>query len=190
MRTRHGSHVVNEGRLYYVMGPSGAGKDSVLGWVRSHGVSHDVICAHRYITRPAQAGGENHVALSEAEFLLRVHRGLFALTWRAHGLHYGIGREIEHWLERGAKVMVNGSRDAYLQALERYPALQPVLITASRETMATRLASRGRETSEDIAARLARSDAYQMPAGVLVIHNDGDLAEAGAALLDAITQTH
>lgn len=181
---------MSEGRLYYVMGPSGAGKDSVLGWLRAHGVSHDVLCAHRYITRPADAGGENHVALSEEEFVSRAHRGLFALTWQAHGLHYGIGREIEHWLERGAKVVVNGSRDAYLQACERFPELQPVLITASRETMAKRLASRGRETSQDIAARLARSDAYLAPTGTLVIHNDGDLAEAGIALLTAITQPH
>jgi phosphonate metabolism protein PhnN/1,5-bisphosphokinase (PRPP-forming) len=63
-------------------------------------------------------------------------RGLFALTWQAHGLHYGIGREIQHWLERGAKVLVNGSRDAYPQARERFPSLQPVVITASRETIA------------------------------------------------------
>ena len=179
---------MSEGRLYYVMGPSGAGKDSVLGWVRAHGVSHDVLCAHRYITRPADAGGENHVALSEAEFASRAGRGLFALTWQAHGLHYGIGREIEHWLERGIRVLVNGSRDAYPQACARFPALQPVLITASNETIARRLASRGRETSGDIAARLARGDAYPVPVGAMVIRNDGDLAEAGTSLLGAITQ--
>ncbi|MBB6240762.1 phosphonate metabolism protein/1,5-bisphosphokinase (PRPP-forming) PhnN [Rhodanobacter sp. MP1X3] len=181
---------MNEGRLYYVMGPSGAGKDSVLAWVRAHGVSHDMLCAHRYITRPAHAGGENHVALSEAEFLLRAARGLFALTWQAHGLHYGIGREIQHWLERGAKVLVNGSRDAYPQARERFPSLQSVVITASRETIAARLAARGRESDADIAQRLARRDAYQAPPGALVIHNDGSLADAGATLLKAITQPH
>jgi ribose 1,5-bisphosphokinase len=179
---------MSEGRLYYVMGPSGAGKDSVLGWVRAHGISHNVLCAHRYITRPADAGGENHVALSEAEFTSRAGRGLFALTWQAHGLHYGIGREIEHWLERGIRVLVNGSRDAYPQACARFPALQAVLITASNETIARRLALRGRETAEDIAARLARGDAYRAPAGAMVIRNDGDLAEAGTTLLGAITQ--
>jgi len=181
---------VSEGRLYYVMGPSGAGKDSVLGWVRAHGVSHDVLCAHRYITRPADAGGENHVALSDAEFASRVRRGLFSLTWQAHGLNYGIGREVEHWLERGARVLVNGSRDAFPRACERFPSLQPVLITASRETMARRLVSRGRESSQDIAERLARCDAYRVPAGALVIFNDGDLGEAGNALLGAITQPY
>jgi ribose 1,5-bisphosphokinase len=180
---------MSEGRLYYVMGPSGVGKDSVLGWVRAHGVSHDVLCAHRYITRPADAGGENHVALSEAEFVSRAHRGLFALTWQAHGLHYGIGREIEHWLDHGVTVLVNGSRDAYPQARDRFPALQPVVITASSETIAARLAARGRESDADIAARLARHDAYQAPRGALVIHNDGSLNDAGDTLLKAITQS-
>ncbi|MFC5740442.1 phosphonate metabolism protein/1,5-bisphosphokinase (PRPP-forming) PhnN [Dyella tabacisoli] len=177
---------MNEGRLYYVMGPSGAGKDSVLGWVREHGIPHGVLCAHRYITRPAHAGGENHVALSDAEFQSRTHRGLFALTWQAHGLHYGIGREIEHWMGRGADVLVNGSRDAYTLACERFPAMQPVLITANRDVIAARLTARGRETTADIAARLARCDAYQAPLGAWVIHNNGSVAEAGATLLEAI----
>ncbi|MFC4764999.1 phosphonate metabolism protein/1,5-bisphosphokinase (PRPP-forming) PhnN [Dyella koreensis] len=172
--------------MYYVMGPSGAGKDSVLGWVREHGISHGVLCAHRYITRPAHAGGENHVALSEAEFQSRERRGLFVLTWQAHGLHYGIGREVEQWLLRGADVLVNGSRGAYELACERFPAIRPVLITASQECMARRLAARGRESDIDIAARLARSESYRVPPHALVIRNDGYLADAGARLLSAI----
>ena len=179
---------MKDGRLYYVMGPSGAGKDSVLAWVRSHGVSYDVLCAHRYITRPADAGGENHVALSEAEFRLRAERGLFALTWQAHGLHYGIGREVQQWLERGAHVLVNGSRDAYSQARTRFPALQPVVITASPETIAARLIARGRESEASIAERLARRAGYCAPADALLIPNDGSLIDAGTALLNAIKQ--
>jgi ribose 1,5-bisphosphokinase len=83
------------------MGPSGVGKGSVLGWVREHGVPLGVVCAHRYITRPALAGDANHVVLSEQEFAAREQRGLFVLTWTAHGWRYGIGREIEHWMNRG-----------------------------------------------------------------------------------------
>jgi ribose 1,5-bisphosphokinase len=181
---------VSGGHLYYVMGPSGAGKDSVLAWVREHGAGHGVLCAHRYITRPAHAGGENHVALSEAEFQSREQRGLFALTWRAHGLHYGIGNEVEHWLARGADVLVNGSRGAFDKACERFPSLRPVLITASAQSIAKRLAARGRETEADIAARLARIDAYPTPPGGVVIHNDGCLAEAGATLLRTIRAAH
>lgn len=174
------------GCLYYVMGPSGVGKDSVLAWVREHGVPHGVLCAHRYITRPAHAGGENHVALSVAEFHSREQRGLFALTWQAHGLHYGIGSEVEHWLAHGADVLVNGSRGALPLARERFQNLRPVLITASPETIAGRLAARGREPAGEIAARIARLNAYPVPPGSIVIHNDGCLAEAGASLLQAI----
>ncbi|MBD8882144.1 phosphonate metabolism protein/1,5-bisphosphokinase (PRPP-forming) PhnN [Rhodanobacter sp. 7MK24] len=177
---------MSTGRLYYVMGPSGAGKDSVLAWVREHGVPLGVLCAHRYITRPAHAGGENHIALSVAEFRSREQRGLFALTWKAHGLHYGIGSEVRHWLTRGADVLVNGSRGAYALACERFPALHPVLITASPETIALRLAARGRESEAEIAARIARLDTYPVPPDSIVIHNDGCLAEAGSSLLQAI----
>ncbi len=181
---------MSAGRLYYVMGPSGAGKDSVLAWVREHGAAHGVLCAHRYITRPAHAGGENHVALSEQEFQSREQRGLFALTWQAHGLHYGIGNEVAHWLARGADVLVNGSRGAFDLACERFQSLRPVLITASALSIAARLAARGRETEPEIAARLARADAYPVPPGSVVIHNDGCLADAGASLLQAIRAEH
>lgn len=177
------------GQLYYVMGPSGAGKDSVLAWVRLHGVPHDVLCAHRYITRPADAGGENHIALCDEEFAARAERGLFALTWQAHGLRYGIGHEIRYWMGRGAQVLVNGSRDAYPQARERFPTLRPVVITANRETIAARLSARGREDDAAIAERLARSEAYRAPAGALMILNEGSVAAAGTMLLAAITQS-
>ena len=68
-----------EGSLVYVMGPSGAGKDSVLGRARSLlPPAAPVVFAHRYITRPAEAGGENHVALTRDEFATRRACGLFA----------------------------------------------------------------------------------------------------------------
>jgi len=181
---------MTSGRLYYVMGPSGAGKDSVLGWVREHGVPLGVVCAHRYITRPALAGGENHVALSDQEFAAREQRGLFVLTWTAHGLRYGIGREIEHWMNRGADVLVNGSRGAFVDAVRRFPNLQPVVITASAATLAARLAARGRESQTDIDARVARGAAYAIPQGALVIQNDSSLANAGSLLLDTIRMRH
>ena len=61
-----------EGSLVYVMGPSGAGKDSVLGRARVLlPPKAPVVFAHRYITRPADIGGENHVAVTRAEFAMR-----------------------------------------------------------------------------------------------------------------------
>lgn len=158
---------MSAGRLYYVMGPSDAGKDDVLGWLRDNGPSCGVLCAHHYITRPAQGGGENHVALSVSEFELRERRGLFVLTWQAHGLRYGLGKEIEYWLSQGVDVLVNGSRDAFSLACARFNNMVPVLITASRDAM-------------------AGNDSYAMPENALTIVNDSSLPEAGEALLSAI----
>lgn len=172
-----------QGRLWYVIGPSGAGKDSLLAYVREHLAGSSLVFAHRYITRPASAGGENHVALSEAEFQQRANTGCFALTWERNGLCYGIGSEVQQWLERGLDVVVNGSRSALPLAYAAFPTLMPIWITASVEVLAERLAKRGRESAAEIAARLAVAQEFQPPPGVLVLNNDGALAEAGERLL-------
>ena len=45
-------------RLFYLVGASGSGKDSLLGYARGKlAGAPDVLFAHRYITRPADAGG-------------------------------------------------------------------------------------------------------------------------------------
>ncbi|HEV7393167.1 MAG TPA: phosphonate metabolism protein/1,5-bisphosphokinase (PRPP-forming) PhnN, partial [Burkholderiales bacterium] len=76
-----------QGRLFYVVGASGVGKDSLMQYARDtlHD-EHAVLFAHRYITRMAGAGGENHVALTVPEFEIRKRHGLFAMSWQSHDL--------------------------------------------------------------------------------------------------------
>jgi len=173
------------GPLVYVMGPSGAGKDSVLDRARSMlSVDAPIAFAHRYITRPADVGGENHVALSRAEFALRRAHGLFAFHWQAHGNDYGIGREIDAWRAAGLTVVVSGSREHYEKVAGNDPGLHPVLITAALDKLRARLSARGRETADAAASRLARSDAYTVSDSRLVtIVNDGTLEAAAEALV-------
>ncbi|MBY0320052.1 MAG: phosphonate metabolism protein/1,5-bisphosphokinase (PRPP-forming) PhnN [Reyranella sp.] len=171
--------------LVYVMGPSGAGKDSVLERARALlSVDAPIAFAHRYITRPADSGGENHVALSRAEFALRRAHGLFAFHWQAHGNDYGIGREIEAWRGAGLTVVVSGSREHYEKIAGSDPDLHPVLITAALDKLRARLSARGRETSAAAANRLARSDAYAVTdARLVTIVNDGTLNAAAEAFV-------
>src|SRR5215469_16687187 len=126
------------GTLFYVIGPSGAGKDSVMAWARAASDPARIAFAHRYITRPAAPDAENHVALSAGEFEARRQRGWFALDWQSHGLSYGIGREIDLWLADGMAVAINGSRAYLAEAAARYAALRPVLITAPVDIRAAR----------------------------------------------------
>lgn len=178
------------GSLIYVMGPSGAGKDSVLARARERlPADAPVVFAHRYITRRADAGGENHVALSAAEFALRRARGLFALHWQAHGNAYGIGIEIDEWRAQGLTVVVSGSRAHFDQVADHDPEVLPVLVTASRDVLRERLAARGREDAVGAAHRLARSDALVVNDPRLVtIVNDRTLDEAADTFVSLLTR--
>ncbi|RTF28060.1 ribose 1,5-bisphosphokinase, partial [Serratia marcescens] len=126
-------------RLIYLMGPSGAGKDSLLAALRAD-ADRAPLVAHRYITRPADAGCENHIALSEPEFLRRRAKGLFALDWQAHQQRYAFGIEVDLWLLQGIDVAVNGSRAHLPQAQQRYGAqLLPVCLQVSAAILRQRL---------------------------------------------------
>lgn len=103
------------GKLIWLMGASGSGKDSLLTELRQREQTQ-LLVAHRYITRAASAGSENHIALSEQEFFTRAGQNLLALSWHANGLYYGVGVEIDLWLHAGFDVVVNGSRAHLPQA--------------------------------------------------------------------------
>jgi len=168
-------------RLVYIVGASGAGKDSVLAGLRaSLQADERIVVAHRYITRPASAGSENHVALSNAEFSLRRDTGCFALHWESHGLSYGVGREIEDWLAQGLTVLVNGSRAYWPEVQSRFPGAHLVEITASPETLRARLAARGREAAAEQAQRLARTQQMARAPWQVdhSIRNEGALGDA------------
>ncbi|MDP2431931.1 MAG: phosphonate metabolism protein/1,5-bisphosphokinase (PRPP-forming) PhnN [Pseudomonadota bacterium] len=177
------------GILLYVIGASGSGKDSLMQIAREALAGDaDVVFAHRYITRPSHAGGENHVALSEAEFEARLARNLFAMHWRSHGLRYGLGCELNHWLAKGLTVVVNGSREYLDEASKKYDELKPVLIEVSTEVLRERLQSRGRESSSDIEVRLTRAEAFKnlCHPQLLRLPNNAPLSETGPVFVALI----
>jgi ribose 1,5-bisphosphokinase len=175
--------------LFYVIGPSGAGKDTLIAGARSRlRPSARILFAHRYITRPADAGGENHIALDHQDFAARVAAGLFALDWESHGNRYGIGIEIHDWLATRFAVVVNGSRGCLATAAERFPSLVPVLVTAPAPLLAERLARRGREPAAAIDARLARSGTLDPVAHpeLRIVENTGSVEDGVAALIETM----
>lgn len=171
--------------VFYLMGPSGSGKDALIQWAKQHfAIDENLVFAHRYITRPIDLN-ENHIALKETEFLTRKRAGLFALTWQSHQLHYGIGIEIDTWLSQGHHVLVNGSRAHLEYAKQRYANLVPILIEVDTEILAQRLQTRGRESMQQIEQRLARNQEFHaVNDDIFVLHNNNSLNEAGHCLVD------
>lgn len=169
--------------LFYVIGASGSGKDSIIEYVRSHIPENaQIVFTHRYITRPADAGGENHVALDEKEFFSRQNMGCFAMAWYSHGTHYGIGIEINQWLGKGLSVVMNGSRAFLPDAAQKYHELRPVLISVRPDILQARLVQRGRETAEQIEHRLQQAHRLEKKVShprLIRLENNGDIKDAG-----------
>ena len=176
-----------DGRLIYLMGPSGSGKDSLIEAARAPLRAMNCEIIRRVITRSAESVGEDAIGVTPEEFEQRQRAGDFALTWKANGLAYGIPIEMDEWLHAGRHVLVNGSRANLRQALERYPTLLPVLLTVKDEVLRERLLKRGRETPEQIDARLARNalfkDRRSSDGPVHLIDNSGALTDAVDQLL-------
>ncbi len=164
--------------LILVVGPSGAGKDTVLDAARSRLAGDPRFrFVRRAITRPAAAGGEDHEAVTEAEFDRRLSAGEFSIWWRAHGLGYGVPADIGETVARGVVAVVNGSRTRIDAAARLFPT-RVIEVTAAPEILAQRLAARGREPAGDISERLARTITLPPDVAVDAICNDGSVAAA------------
>jgi ribose 1,5-bisphosphokinase len=179
------------GKLIYLIGASGAGKDTLLKTLREdESFFSSFVTAHRYITRPSSIGSENHIELSKAEFSIRSERGLFALEWYAHDTQYAIGKEIDVWMGQGMHVFVNGSREYLFTALDLYPDALPIWVTVDSDVLMQRLISRGRERLPEIERRVRRNQELEAlrPDCCVLVDNSGDLADGIANFKNAISQ--
>lgn len=143
--------------------------------------------ARRVITRPSDAGGEDFEGIGETEFLARDGAGEFALSWSAHGMHYGIPDAVDAVLLSGRDVLANLSRSVLPQAQARFAQCEVLHLTAARDILAMRLMARGRENAEEIARRLDRTS-RALPAGMQVhqIDNSGPLELTVKAAMAAL----
>ena len=188
------------GRLIYLIGPSGSGKDSLLEAAREPLAARGCRIVRRVITRSAEAKGEAAQAVSVEQFADMQRQGAFALSWSANGLHYGIPNEIDQWLADGHDVLINGSRGHLLQARERYPDLLVVLLSVDQVVLRERLLARGRESVQEIEARLSRNAQFAddllsatgsaSGASVLLLDNSGALEQTVGRLLQRLDREH
>jgi len=178
---------MRQGTLFYVVGASGAGKDTLIGYARKLLIHQPVRFARRHITRRT-GPGEDHLPVSSQEFHYRKESNLYALWWDSHGYSYGISREIDQWLTQGCVVVVNGSRGYHSAAIKRYPAMVTVLVEVSPTVLRERLQQRGRESTAEIDQRIKRSQKFAdfMAPNLVRINNDLPLEVSGQHFTDAI----
>jgi phosphonate metabolism protein PhnN/1,5-bisphosphokinase (PRPP-forming) len=168
------------GYLVLVVGPSGAGKDSLIRAAsRQFSDDPDFVFPRRIVTRKAHENVEDHATLSEMEFALAVAGRSFSLWWDAHGHLYGLSATIEDDLAAGRVVIINCSRSVLAEAVDRYPHVVIVEVTAPREVLVSRIVARGRENEAEALARVSREvPAHPAGAPVIRIVNDQALEDA------------
>jgi len=172
---------IRHGVFVAVVGPSGAGKDTVIGYARALFTDETRLeFVRRVITRPCDAASEDHDTLADAAFVEAEADGAFAISWEAHGLRYGLPADVDWSVANGRVAVANVSRAVIPVLRERYANLAIVEITASPDVLAERLAMRGRESRGEVLARLARSANVTLSGpGVTSIDNSGAREVAG-----------
>jgi ribose 1,5-bisphosphokinase len=177
---------IGPGRLVLVVGPSGAGKDTVMSAAKVRCLDdRSIVFARRIVTRPATPA-EDHDTITDAAFEDADRHGDFAFRWEAHGLKYGIPRTTDDEIRAGRAVVCNVSRGIVDLVRPRYADVVCVLITAPPEVLAARLSGRARDSDGPLEQRIARNDVYGDFHADAVIENTGTLDAAVEKLLDVI----
>lgn len=174
------------GRLVLVVGPSGAGKDSLIRHARGH-LADDPRFAfpRRVVTRPP-SDAEDNIGVDAPQFAAMLARDAFAAAWTAHGLSYGIPAEIELDLAASRSVVCNVSRTVVQDLRERYANVFVIAVTAPPEILASRLAARRRAADGDVGERVRRSSDLSPAHADSIVTNADALEVACASFLSAL----
>lgn len=174
---------IGSGRLVLVVGPSGAGKDTLIAIAA--GEVPEAVVLSRVVTRPPSAA-ESNEELSVAAFDAALAAGEFAVHWEAHGLKYALRREIDDHIRACRTVVVNVSRGVVSLLRARYADVVTVLVTAPEGVLMARLSARDRASDGALDKRLARASAGGDAGADIVINNVGEPREMAAPLIGVL----
>ncbi len=143
-----------QGVVVLVVGPSGAGKDTLIALVKQQFVHDQGVCfPRRVVTRPAD-GSEDNIAVTLDDYAESLDKGDYVLSWYAHGHHYAIPDTIQDDLMAGRIVVLSVSRTIIAKARRIFAHVSVVYVTAPVQVREERLTKRRREA--DIRERISR----------------------------------
>ncbi|MDA7948965.1 MAG: phosphonate metabolism protein/1,5-bisphosphokinase (PRPP-forming) PhnN [Hyphomicrobiaceae bacterium] len=176
---------VSSGCLILVVGPSGAGKDSLINKARELFSGDPRFHFPKRIITRAPDETEYHEPVSREEFARRINADAFLLHWHANGLSYAIPADAVKHLAQGQYVVANVSRTIISDAFGDFGNLRVVHVTADSDVLSERLEARGREAAGDRTARLDRNARIELPENCPIdeIANNGQLADASGRFI-------
>lgn len=172
------------GHLVLVVGPSGAGKDSIIDGARTRlAGTPGIVFVRRVVTRPSTRF-EDNIESTELDFARDQAAGAFAFTWDAHGHFYGVPQQIAHDIRLGHTVIVNVSRSIIADARKQFSHVTVVAVTAPHEILQQRIAARGRISD---GASTERTHRVFDERPDVIITNDGTLDDAVSKFVSVVT---
>ena len=164
---------IGPGRLVLVVGPSGAGKDTLLSLARAACADDgNIVFPRRVITREASASEDNE-EVSIGTFQEALTRGDYAMHWEAHGHCYALPRAIDDEIRAGRTIIANVSRTVIGAMRRAYADVLVVSITAPPDVLAERIAMRARSSDGRVENRLRRTVEDAAAAPDVTIVNTG-----------------
>ncbi len=185
---------VQEGVLFIVSAPSGAGKTSLIQALRAREPGLQV--AVSYTTRPPRPGeidGVHYHFVDRETFLQMRQAGAFLESAEVFGNYYGTTEEsVRQGLRSGRDLLLEIDWQGARQVRKRFPqAVSLFILPPSQAVLAERLRGRGQDEESVIAKRLAEA-AEDMRHGkeydYLIINED--FSQALEALQCILRTTH
>lgn len=148
----------NPGHLFIISAPSGGGKTTLCRAVLER--FPEMLFSVSYTTRKPRKGekhGVEYYFISQDDFEKGIEKGEWAEWAEVHGYFYGTSAEfLDRNLASGKDILLDIDVQGTVQLLKRYPdSITIFILPPSFDTLKKRLESRGSDSQEAIARRLA-----------------------------------
>ena len=150
-----------EGRLFILSAPSGAGKTTLCSALMEH--FKDMLYSVSYTTRNPRKGeidGVDYHFISKDDFVIKIREDKWAEWAEVHGNYYGTSAAfLNDALASGKNVLLDIDVEGAMQILKRYPdSITIFIMPPTPEILRMRIESRGADSREVIEKRLKNAE--------------------------------